>query len=76
MNGLHEDALQNAALAASAPTMQAAIEKALGDLENMTTDAFSKGADTPLREALQVALDESRKLPVLEKRERKRRARK
>lgn len=71
VNGLYEDALANAALAASAPTMQAAIEKALNNLANMTSEAFSKGADKGLRETLEFALEESRRLPVLEKRKRR-----
>ena len=71
INALHDEALANAAVVAAAPDMQAACEKALNDLANMTSEAFSKGADKPLRDALQAALDKSRTLPVLEKRKRR-----
>lgn len=76
VNAMFDEALANAALASAAPALQAACRKALDDLANMTSEDFSKGADKSLREALQAALEESVTLPVLEKRERRRRARK
>jgi hypothetical protein len=68
VNGLHEDALANAALVASAPALQAAVEKALKVFADLSTEDFAKGGDKPARDVLEQALKESRTLPVLEKR--------
>jgi hypothetical protein len=54
-NGVQESAA-NVALICAAPELLAACAALLDGLENMTTDAFSKGADKPLRDMAAAAI--------------------
>jgi hypothetical protein len=47
----------NTALIAAAPDLLAACIFALNSFENMTTEAFSQGADKPARDALRAAVN-------------------
>ena len=46
----------NSKLIAAAPEMLEALRFTLAQLENMTTDAFSKGADKPIRDMARAAI--------------------